>query len=612
MQRRQFIQSSLVLGATLPSLVACMSKDGSDSPAGAVQSKVTPAREVDPKLSAQAFPYGVASGDPEADKVILWTAVKPASDSVDAIPLRLEYVVSPLRVKNESEWTSLFTASATQRLGEFLALKARDYTVKIDLGHVALYEGVRFAQGQMAALPAGQFIYYRFVAGSQVSRIGRAKTQPSTTKPTSTLAANFAVASCSNLPEGFFSVYDMISQEDGLDFVLHLGDYLYEYGEDQYGDGSALVRNGVDRVPEPPTEMITAKDYMLRHAQYKRDPELQRLHAQFPMICVWDDHEFTNDTYRDGAENHTEVEEGTWADRSAASLRAYFNWMPLREQFSRLSTSLRPDPREVIYRRIRVGGLMDLIMLDTRFVGRDKQAGTPAVDPDRFNPNRSLLGTSQREWLQLQLLLAKNEGAAWTFLGQQVMFGQLNLVELPQLQVLGQKLLGNIAAVNMDQWDGYVAERDRVRNFIKAIGLQNLVVLTGDIHTSWAIELYENPLLLLGGALEKPFGVELVTPSVTSPGFPDGVAEVVSAAIPVANPHIRYNELKSKGYVLVNLTQERMLAEWRYAANITDPAQIGVENVAMRKTFEVKAGTNKLTDVSSNASPLPGLPGLPF
>ncbi|MES2908907.1 MAG: alkaline phosphatase D family protein [Pseudomonadota bacterium] len=599
MQRRQFLQNSLLLGATLPSLVACLGSDDSSdatiqpSPPGG--GSTPSAREVDALLAANAFPYGVASGDPDADKIILWTALKPVNADVASIPLRLEYVLSSQRIKNESDWAALFTPAAVRRLGTFLALKARDYTLKIDLGNVALYQGTRFAEGVMAALPAGQFVYYRFVAGSQVSRIGRARTQPAVSAATT---ANFAVASCSNLPEGFFSVYDMISQEDNLDFVVHLGDYLYEYGEDEYGDGSALVRNGLDRVPEPPTEMITQQDYVLRHAQYKRDPELQRLHAQFPMICVWDDHEFTNDTYRDGAENHTEGAEGTWADRSGFSIRAYFNWMPLREQFSRQANTLRPDPREVIYRRIRVGGLMDLIMLDTRYVGRDKQAATPAVDPDRTNPARSLLGQSQREWLQLQLLLAKNEGAKWTFLGQQVMFGQLNLVELPQLQLLGQKVLGNIAAVNMDQWDGYVAERDRVRDFIKAIGLQNLVVLTGDIHTSWAIELYENPFLLAGNLLEKPFGVELVAPSVTSPGFPDGVAEVVSAAIPVANPHIRYSELKTHGYVLVSLSAERMIAQWRYAANIVDPEQIGVESLAMRKTFAVAAGTSKLTDIA--------------
>lgn len=600
MQRRQFLQNSLLLGATLPSLVACLGSNGSSDasvqpPTTGVGGSTPSAREVDALLAANAFPYGVASGDPDADKLILWTALKPLNAEVASIPLRLEYVVSPQRLKNESDWAALFSGSGVRRLGTFLALKARDYTVKIDLGNVALYQGVAFAEGSMTALPAGQFVYYRFVAGSQVSRIGRARTQPAGSAAT---VANFAVASCSNLPEGFFSVYDMISQQDDLDFVVHLGDYLYEYGEDEYGDGSALVRNGQDRVPEPPTEMITQQDYVLRHAQYKRDPELQRLHAQFPMICVWDDHEFTNDAWQGGAENHTEGAEGAWTDRSANSIRAYFNWMPLREQFSRQAASLRPDPREVIYRRIRVGGLMDLIMLDTRFVGRDQQASTPAIAPERNDPNRSLLGQSQREWLQLQLLLAKNEGATWTFLGQQVMFGQLNLVELPQLQVLGQKVLGNIAAVNMDQWDGYVAERDRVRRFVQAIGLENLVVLTGDIHTSWAIELYENPFVLVGDRLGKPFGVELVAPSVTSPGFPDGVAEVVSAAIPLANPHIRYNELKTHGFVRVSVSAERMIAQWRYAANIVDPAQIGVEDQAMRKTFAVAAGTSQLTEIA--------------
>ncbi|MEL0028855.1 MAG: alkaline phosphatase D family protein, partial [Perlucidibaca sp.] len=412
----------------------------------------------------------------------------------------------------------------------------------------------------------------------------------------------FAVASCSNLPNGFFSVYDMIRQEDALDFVLHLGDYLYEYGEDEYGDGSALVRDGEDRVPEPPTEMITQQDYVMRHAQYKRDRELQALHARFPMICVWDDHEFANDAWHGGAENHSEGPEGLWLDRSASSIRAYFNWMPLRERYARQAGTLRPDPREVIYRRFRVGGLMDLIMLDTRYIGRDKQASTPAIDPDRFNPDRSLLGDTQRDWLQLQLLQARNEGAVWTFLGQQVMFGQLNLVELPQLQVLGQKLLGSIAAVNMDQWDGYVAERDHVRDFVRAIGLENLVVLTGDIHTSWAMELYENPFLLLGNVVAQPFGVELVVPAVTSPGFPAGVADILSPVIPLANPHIRYNELKTQGYVLVRLDAERMTAQWRYAASITEPALIGVENTAMRRTFEVLAGSSRLQAVADAAA----------
>lgn len=607
MQRRRFLQSGLVLGATLPSLVACggKKKAAAGTPAAAVASATTSVAQVDALLASNAFPYGVASGDPDADQLILWTALKPADSAPPSIPVVLEYVVSTQRLSQESDWPALFTPQATRRLGDFLALRARDYTVKVDLGNVALYQGTPFATGQMTALPAASHIYYRFVAGSQTSRIGRARTQPASTQAATATQINFAVASCSNLPSGFFSVYDMIRQDDALDFVVHLGDYLYEYGEGEYGTGASLVRDGVNRIPDPPREMLTAEDYRRRHAQYKQDRELQALHARFPMICVWDDHEFANDAWQGGAENHTEGSEGRWVDRAANSLRSYFNWMPLREQLPRVGAELAPDPREVIYRRIRVGGLMDLIMLDTRYVGRDKQAAIPGIDPERVNPNRSLLGTLQREWLRLKLIEARNQGATWTFLGQQVMFAQLNLLELPAIKLLDQKLLGNLIAINLDQWDGYVAERDRVRQFVRDIGLTNLVVLTGDIHTSWASELYENPSLLLGGALEKPFGVELVTPSVTSPGFPDGVAEAVSLAIPLLNPHIRYSELKTQGFVRVTLTAREMLAQWRYAASITDPARVGEENLAKRRTFRVLAGSNRLDEVPNTTLTTP-------
>lgn len=605
MKRRRFLQSSLLLGATLPGLVAC--GGGEDAPVTTTP-RVAPPPAVDPLLAADAFRHGVASGDPADSQLILWTALTPADAAVDAIPVTLEYVLSGQRLRDEAAWARLFEdAAQVRRLGQFLALKARDYTVKVDLGNVALYADAVFAMGAMQPLPPATWVYYRFRAGSQVSRIGRARTLASGRVE----HARFAVASCSNLPEGYFSVYEMISQQDDLDFVLHLGDYIYEYGEDEYGDGSALVRDGQDRVPEPAHEMVAEQDYVLRHAQYKRDRELQRLHARFPLIAVWDDHEITNDSWRDGAENHSEGAEGSYIDRKRHAIRAYFNWMPLRERFPRQGAGLLPDAREVIYRRIRVGDLMDLVMLDTRIIGRDQQLTVPA-DPARNDPARSLLGDAQRQWLQLQLLLARNEGALWTFLGQQVMFGQLDLVSLPQLKVLGQKLLGSLVSLNMDQWDGYVAERDRVREFVRAIGLQNLVVLTGDIHTSWAIELYENPFILAGanGVTEQPFGVELVAPSVTSPGFPDGAAELVSPLIPVANPHIKYNELKTHGYVLVDLSRERMAAEWRYAVSITDPARIGVENEAMRRRFEVAVGSNRLTATEASVS-APALPGAP-
>jgi alkaline phosphatase D len=605
MHRRQFIGRSVVIGVSLSSLVAC---GGSASTASQTAISRLSMAEIDRLLMpSQAFVHGVASGDPTANSLILWTAITPASSAVEWVPVTLEYVVSPQRMSDAETQTALNDVARVQRLGTFLAHRARDFTVKIDLGNLAEYADASFSEGQIQSLPAGQYIYYRFVAGSQASRIGRGRTMP--LAPVA--QARFAVASCANLPAGYFSVYELINQQDDLDFVVHLGDYLYEYGEGEYGDGSALTRQGIPRTPEPATEMLTQQDYVMRHAQYKRDPELQKLHALFAMIPVWDDHEITNDSYREGAENHTEGTEGIYEERKGHAIRAYFNWMPLRENFDRVAESLRPDPREVIYRRLRVGDLLDIIMLDTRIIGRDKQAQTPAVDPSRFDANRSLLGDNQRQWLQLQLLEAKNQGARWTFLGQQVMFGQLNLVELPQIQLLGEKVLGNLVAVNMDQWDGYVAERDRLRNFIRAIGLENLVVLTGDIHTSWAMELYENPALLVGGGLEKPFGVELVTPSVTSPGFPDGVAEAVSAAVPLANPHIRYSELKSKGFLIVEVTPERMMAEWRYVQSITDELLIGEENMSKRRQFQVLSGTNRLLSTDTQPQILADIQRVP-
>lgn len=584
MDRRHFLKTGLA-GISLPALVACGSDD-----TGALQSStgsgptVRPAEEVDALIAQNAFAWGVASGDPTAHELILWTAIAPANENVVSVPLILEYVLVQGQAEDPAQWNQIFQQGPIQQLGEFLALKARDYTVKIDLGNSALYENTSFGLGQMPALVAGQTVLYRFRAGSQTSRIGRSKTLPEGEVE----QVRFATVSCSNLPAGFFSVYEMVRKES-LDFVIHLGDYLYEGG----GGGENLNRNGVSRQPRPAKEMVLVEDYVQRHQQYKADPELQALHATHPMIAVWDDHEITNDAYKDGADNH-QPDEGDYLVRRAIAIRTYFNWMPLRERFSRLETTFEPDPREVIYRDFQVGDLCSLIMLDTRIVGRDKQAEIMAVDPDRFNPQRNLLGFDQRRWLSDRLFASKQKNSLWTVLGQQVMFGQLNLLELPQVKLLDQSVLGNIAAVNMDQWDGYVAERNRVFNMIKDIGIENLVVLTGDIHTSWAIELFENPFTLLGGnPLQRSLGVEVVTPSVTSSGFPDEVADVVSAALPLLNPHIKYNELKTKGFVLLEMTRTRLSATWKYAQSVADESLIGMENEAMRKTMTVPLGSNR-------------------
>lgn len=604
MDRRHFLRTSLA-GLSLPALVACGSDNSAEPVAGAPTSPTdtsppAPLPDVNALLNPQgAFPWGVASGDPTQAAVVLWTALAPANSDVDEIPLQLEYVLMDEPLADMAQWDARFEQGPVQVLGTFLAFKDRDYTVKVDLGNQALYAESRFTDGQIPSLAANQSMLYRFVAGSQASRIGQAKTLPAVEVE----QVKFATLSCSNLPAGLFSVYEMVRREP-LDFVIHLGDYLYEGG----GGGAGLSRNGVPRTPSLQKEMVTREEYVLRHQQYKADPELQALHATHPMIAVWDDHEITNDAYKDGAENH-QPDEGDYQERKATAIRTYYNWMPLRERFSRDAQTLAPDPREVIYRDFQIGDLCSLIMLDTRIVGRDKQAEIMAVDPDRFNPERQLLGFEQRRWLSDRLFEAKQQGSVWTVLGQQVMFGQLNILEAPQVALFDQKLLGNLVSINMDQWDGYVAERNRVFNFIKDIGIENLVVLTGDIHTSWAIELYENPVALIGAnPLQRSLGVEIVTPSVTSSGFPDEVADLVSTILPLVNPHIKYSELRTKGFALIDMQREQMTVTWKYAQSITDESLIGVENEAMRKTFVVQRGTNRFEGTLPVNIPLP-VPG---
>ncbi|HEX4879369.1 MAG TPA: alkaline phosphatase D family protein, partial [Limnobacter sp.] len=582
MDRRHFIKTGLA-GLSLPTLVACGSDSSNSSAPDTPSGTITPSEEVNPLLDpAGAFPWGVCSGDPSENAIILWTALSPRNGDVEKIPVTLEYVLLDKPLNDMTQWATRFEQGPIAKLGEFIAFRDRDYTLKVDLGNQALYKGVSFPQGTMPSLNADQALLYRFTAGSKASRIGHAKTLPTGEVP----SIRFATMSCSNYPAGLFSVYEMVRQEP-LDFVVHLGDYLYEGG----GSGAGLSRMGVARTPNPPKEIVSLADYVERHQQYKADPELQALHATHPMIAVWDDHEITNDAYKDGAENH-QPEEGDYQERKKIAIRTYYNWMPLRERFPRNPNTLAPDPREVIYRDFQVGDLCSLIMLDTRIVGRDKQAEIMAVDPDRFNPDRQLLGFEQRRWLSDRLFEAKQRKAIWTVLGQQVMFGQLNILEAPQVELLDQKLLGNLVSINMDQWDGYVAERNRVFNLIKDIGIENLVVLTGDIHTSWAIEIYENPIALIGGnQLQRSLGVEIVTPSVTSSGFPDEVADVVSAILPVLNPHIKYSELKTKGYALIEMQREQMNVTWKYAQSITEESMIGIENESMRKAFTVRRGS---------------------
>ena len=499
--------------------------------------------------TATVFAQGVASGDPLHDRVILWTRVTPR---------RLGEVI-------EGRWRIALDPSLkrVRGTGFFATDITRDFTVKLDA----------------AGLEPGRTYYYRFETRQGVSPVGRTRTLPLGPVRSSRMA----FVSCSNYPFGFFNAYARIAARNDLDFVLHLGDYLYEYEAGGFADPALAGLRDVT----PANEILSLTDYRLRHALYKSDPDLQEAHRQHPFICVWDDHESANDSWENGAENHNPDQgEGDWQVRKRRSIRAYNEYMPIR------STSLTDDK---IFRRFRIGELADLIMLDTRLNGRDMQAAfqpgaadVPNNDPVVSDPQRTLLGFDQEQWLEQQLVLSKLRGAQWRVLGQQVMMAQLSTT-------FGRSIL------NPDQWDGYRPARERLYGVLREAKIKNNVVLTGDIHSSWCNELTVNPF---DGAQYDPvtgrgaLGVEFVCPGVTSPGLPDATAPIVAAQLRAVSPHVKYLDLSRRGYGILDLNRERAQGEIYHVTTVS--TRDAGEQLAT--AFVSESGSNALQVVTTAAA----------
>lgn len=448
----------------------------------------TPDAGTGPDTCRVDFLHGVASGDPLHDQVILWTRVTLRSTTV--CPLSVSWEI----------FSSLDFADAVGR-GVFVTTADRDYTVKVDVG----------------GLSPGTTYYFRFAVGDSLSPIGRTRTAPN--GPVDLL--RLAVVSCASLAHGYFHIYRDLAERLDLDAVIHLGDYIYEYASGHYGNV---------RPYDPPTEVVTLADYRRRHAQYKRDPDLRAVHQQHPFIAVWDDHEFSNNASRDGAPGHVPRTEGPWSARKAAAERAYFEWMPVREQ---------PDGR--IWRRFSFGSLVDLVMLDTRIWARPEQepGDTPAV----HDPRRSLLGDQQERWL-FDTLAAST--ARWKVVGNQVRMAPMFL------------------KFNTDSWDGFPAARGRFFDILARMRLDNVAVVTGDIHSSWAFDLAVDPFdphAYDSRTGEGSLAVEFIVPGVTSPGHPPEVESMVPDFLR-ANPHMRYANATQRGYIILDCTEERVQAEW--------------------------------------------------
>jgi alkaline phosphatase D len=451
-----------------------------------------------------AFRHGVASGDPLPDRVMLWTRVSAAAESVD---VKWQIASDPTLTKVVSR-------------GEVRTGAARDYTVKVDAG----------------GLQPGHTYYYAFSAGPERSPTGRTRTLPSAAD-----RIRLAVVSCSNYPYGFFNVYGRVAARPELDAVLHLGDYTYEFENGRYGDGAAL-----NRLPAPLGETITLADYRERYAIYRTDPDLQEAHRQHPFITVWDDHELANNAWRDGAQNHQPASEGDWAARRSAAYRAYLEWMPVREQ---------SGASPLLYRSFRFGSLADLIMLDTRAI-RDEQ-----VAPDNIaglaDPKRTILGAAQEQWCFGELRTSQRRGASWRLLGQQVLFARMT--------PLGRQVR------NADTWDGYQAARERVLDVIAGDRIDNVVVLTGDVHSSWAMDVPRSPWDDYRAQTgERSLAVEFSTPAISSPPpFSDGQGRERAAALKVMLPHLKFMDGEHRGYVLLDVTADRVRTDYMFVPTVT-------------------------------------------
>ncbi|WP_198781010.1 alkaline phosphatase D family protein [Shewanella putrefaciens] len=553
----------------------------------------------DDKSVPAQFLHGIASGDPASDAVILWTRVTPESDG----DVKVSW-----QVATDAAFAQLVTT------GEMVTNANRDYTVKID------------ARG----LRAGKNYFYRFMTGGKTSEVGKTCTLPEG----DVSSVKLAVMSCANFPAGYFNAYELAAAQDDLDAVVHLGDYIYEYARGGYASEHAAE---LGREVLPANELLSLSDYRTRYGQYRTDTSLQKLHAKVPFITVWDDHEVANDTWSDGAENHNEGE-GDFAARKEAALQAYFEWLPIRPW--------REGNHEEIYRSFSYGNLVDLHMLDTRVLGRDKpldyadymDATTGAFDGERFradvtSTSRTLLGLTQLLWLQGTLLQATGK---WQVLGQQILMGKMSLpaaiatqqMSIPQFAMLGglAKLAARAAAgdptltaqelqylqanqalltpeviallqlpsipYNLDAWDGYAYEREVILGTAKSKN-HNLVVIAGDTHNAWANELND-----VNG---DTVGVEFATSSVSTPGLeyylnlPAEQIPATEAAIVALVADLKYANLRDRGFMTLTFTADAVRSDWHYVDTILSKDFQAA--TARSYSAMTKAGEHKITPI---------------
>lgn len=492
------------------------------------------------------FRHGVASGDPETTSVVLWTRVTTSGQ----VTLSVEIAHDPA-----------FTRIAAR--AEIETGPDRDHTVKW------------LARG----LEPGRTWHYRFRLGNAVSPVGRARTL--TTGRLDRLG--IALASCSNYAFGYFNAYEAIASDPAVDFVLHTGDYIYEYGQDGWGDE---VARSLGRRHDPAHEIVTLSDYRRRHAQYKSDAGAQAMHAAHTFLACWDDHESANNPWADGAQNHQPEREGDWAARRAASIQAYFEWMPVREP-EWLAQPGRTQAQ--FWRSYSFGDLATLATLETRHTARAEQIDYAPLlaqigDAEaiaRFRrevlgaPGRRMISPDCEADLVRSLGQSVADGQPWRLIGNAIPVARTDVPDLVALGILpdpdahgapytpvaleNARLLAAKGRASLpfypDTWDGYPWARERLYDLSREAGAGDLIFLTGDSHSFWANNLKD--------AAGRPAGVELGTAGITSPGdfvesgFGDALSRKLDQAFIDHIPEVTWTDNMHQGYVRLVLRRDQ-------------------------------------------------------
>ena len=505
------------------------------------------------------FHHGVASGDPLEDRVILWTRVTPQKPG----PVETILEISESENFNKVVFSKKLQTSSLS-----------DYTIKYD------FVEKRYCNSD-------KWFFYRFRIGNTISDIGKSKTFS-----TNTSVVKIGIFSCSNYPAGYFNAYEAAAKKNDLDLWLHLGDYLYEYPMGGYATDDA---EKLGRVPKPLHEMISLSDYRQRHAQYKLDQSSKALHKNAPLIAVWDDHEFSNDAWKRGAENHSgDGSEGDFYARRSAAIKAYYEWMPIREQ----------QNKRRIFREFKIGKLIHLLMLDTRQYARDKQIQpkeyltesgfNQAKFYDELNSkNRELIGSEQLAWIEDSVF---KTDAVWTIFGQQVLMAKLKFPDLSKMIASEEipsflkpylKFLGLGIPSNLDAWDGYPAERNKLYKLMNSAN-KKFISLAGDTHNSWVSELED-----LSG---KKVGVELGAPSVTSPGITDILnldrGKFINSIVKI-NKELKWMDPSNRGYLSLDCRKNKIIASFNFIKELEriNPEIISTQSFALHQD---KLGLEKI------------------